>query len=68
MDRVREARPEVEIETIEIMRHSRRTRRAGIMMIPTIEMGGKRWHYVPPLEELLGALDGEPAPRTGGSA
>lgn len=56
MDRVRAARPEVEIETIEIIRHPRRARQAGIMTIPTIEMGGKRWYHAPPLEELLQAL------------
>jgi hypothetical protein len=57
LDKLRAARPEVEIETIEVLQHPRRALRDGVFMIPALMVGERRWYHPPPLSELLAALD-----------
>jgi len=57
LDKLRAARPEVEIETIEVLQHPRRTLRDGVFMIPALIVGERRWYHAPPLQDLLAALD-----------
>jgi hypothetical protein len=59
LDRVRAARPSVEIETIEVLAHPARAVRERIFMIPALIVGGRRWYHAPPETELLAALDVE---------
>jgi len=51
--------PEVEIEEIEILKNIRLAKKAGIMSIPVIETGGRRYHGVPPMQEVLLFLENE---------
>lgn len=51
--RVRREHPEIEIEEIEVLTHVGRTLRDGVMMIPTLIVGAKRFHHAPKLDELL---------------
>jgi len=60
LDELRATRPEVEIETIEVLKHPRRALRDGVLMIPALIVGEHRWYHAPPLSELLAALG--PAP------
>jgi hypothetical protein len=57
LDKLRAARPEVEIETIEVLQHPRRALRNGVLMIPALIVSDRRWYQAPPLDELLAALD-----------
>jgi hypothetical protein len=57
LDKLRAARPEVEIETIEVLEHPVRALRDGVFMIPALIVGDRRWYHAPPLDELLAALD-----------
>jgi len=57
LDKLRAARPAVEIETIEVLQHPRRALRDGVYMIPALIVGERRWYHAPPLHELLAALD-----------
>lgn len=51
--RVRREHPEIEIEEIEVLTNVARTLRDGVMMIPTLIVGDKRFHHAPKIEELL---------------
>jgi hypothetical protein len=62
LDRVRAARPSVEIETIEVLAHPARAVRDRVLMIPAIIVGGRRWYHAPALGELMAALDAEAHP------
>jgi len=57
MDQLRAARPEVEIETIEVLTHPVRAIKDRVLMVPTIVVGSRRWYHAPALTELLQALD-----------
>jgi hypothetical protein len=59
LEGVRVARPGVEIETIEILEHPRRVLRDHVRMIPLIMINDRRWYQVPPVQEILTALDGD---------
>ncbi|MBI5302511.1 MAG: hypothetical protein HY868_10260 [Chloroflexi bacterium] len=54
--RVRREYPEIEIEEIEVVTHLPRAIRDGVMMLPTLIVGEKRYHHAPPMDELLDAL------------
>jgi hypothetical protein len=58
LDRVRAARPSVEIETIELLKHPARLVADHVFTIPTLIVAGRRWVQPPTLPELLAALDG----------
>jgi hypothetical protein len=57
LDKLRAARPEVEIENIEVLQHPVRALRDGVLMIPALIVGDRKWYHAPPLDELLAALD-----------
>ena len=66
LDKLRAARPEVELETIKVLQHPRRALRdtcacaqcrCGVFMIPALIVGKHRWYHAPPLHEILAALD-----------
>jgi hypothetical protein len=63
LDKLQAARPEVEIETIEVLQHPRRALRDGVFMIPALMVGERRWYHAPPLHELLAALDADTGPQ-----
>ena len=54
---MREARPEVEIETVEVLSQPRRSIQAGIWMIPALVIGEIRFLRIPTLNDVLHALD-----------
>ena len=58
LKRLKMEHPGVEIEEVEVLTHIGRARKAGIMSIPVIEMGGRRYHGVPPREDVLRFLSG----------
>ena len=53
------ARPGVEIEKIEILKHPDRVLRDRVMMIPLIVINEKRWLHAPPIDEILINLEAE---------
>jgi glutaredoxin len=55
--RVRREHPEIEIEEIEVLSHLPRAWRDGVMTLPTLIVGAKRFHHAPSLEELLQAFE-----------
>jgi hypothetical protein len=57
IDRFRAARPGVEIEVIEVLRHPDRAIRDRVLMIPTIIVGKLRWMQAPKLAELIAAVE-----------
>lgn len=59
LSELRTAQPEIEIETIEILTHPARTLHDGVLMIPTIIIGNRRWYHAPSLSELDAALHEE---------
>ncbi len=54
--RVRREHPEIEIEEIEVLTNLGRAKRDGVMMLPTLIAGTRRFHHAPGMEELLDAL------------
>ncbi len=54
--RVRREHPEIEIEELEVLTNLGRAKRDRVMMLPTLIVGARRFHYAPRLEELLAAL------------
>jgi hypothetical protein len=60
--RVRREHPEIEIEEIEVLANLSRALHDGVMMIPTLIVGKKRYQHAPPLDELLAARSGTLAP------
>ncbi len=66
MDQLRATRPEVEIETIEVLTHPLSAIKNNVLMVPTIIIGNRRWHHAPALNELLQALDFVASPGDGG--
>ena len=54
--RIRHEHPEIEIEEIEVLSHLPRAIHDGVMMLPTLVVGEKRFHHAPTVEELLGAF------------
>jgi hypothetical protein len=54
---VREARPGVEIETIEILEHLSAIIRDRVRMIPLIIIDDQRWYHAPALDEILAIVD-----------
>ena len=59
LKRLKREHPGVEIEEVEVLTRIGRARKAGIMSIPVIEMGSRRYHGVPPREDVLRFLSGE---------
>ena len=57
MERIRHARPSVEIETIEVLRQPALVLKYRILMLPTIIIGDSRWHDTPTLDEVLSAIE-----------
>ncbi len=57
LKKLKSEHPEVEIEEIEVLTHMGKARKAGIMSIPVIEMSGRRYHGVPPREDVMQFLD-----------
>jgi glutaredoxin len=57
MDRIRAARPALEIETIEVLKHPGRAIQDRVMTLPTIIVGGQRWFGAVPLPEILDWVD-----------
>ena len=55
--RIRREHPELEIEEVEVLNHLPRAVRDGVMMLPTLVVGEKRFHHAPSIEELLGAFE-----------
>jgi hypothetical protein len=62
---VREARPEVEIETVEVLSQPSRALKAGIWMIPALVIGEIRFLRIPTLKDVLHALDAAEDPHIG---
>lgn len=60
VSQVREARPEVEVETVEILNQPGRMIKAGIWMIPALVIGEIRFLRIPTLSEVLEAIDRGP--------
>jgi hypothetical protein len=56
MARLRREHPEIEIEEIEVLAHLSRALNDGVMMLPTLIVGEKRYHHAPPLDELLSSV------------
>ena len=54
---MREARPEVEVETVEILSQPGRVMQAGIWMIPALVIGEKRFLRIPTLQQIMEAID-----------
>jgi hypothetical protein len=54
--RVRREHPEIEIEEIEVLANLARALHDGVMMLPTLIVGEKRYHHAPPFDELLSAV------------
>ena len=59
--RVRREHPEIEIEEIEVLTHLSRALRDGVLMLPTLIVGERRFHHAPPIDKLLAALKPAPA-------
>ncbi len=57
--RLRAEHPEIEIEEIEVLAHLPQTVRDGVLMLPTLMAGTRRFHHAPRMEELLAALETE---------
>jgi glutaredoxin len=55
--RIRREYPEIEIEEVEVLSHLPRAVHDGVMMLPTLIVGKKRFHHAPTIEELLGAFE-----------
>jgi glutaredoxin len=53
--------PEIEVEQVELLTHLSRARRDGVMTLPTLIVGERRFTRAPRLEELLAALELERA-------
>jgi hypothetical protein len=53
--RVRREHPEIQVEEIEVLTNLPRALHDGVMMIPTIVIGDKRFNHAPSLYELLAA-------------
>ncbi len=51
--RLRREHPEIEIEEIEVLTNLPRALRDGVLMLPTLIVGEKRFHHAPSLDELL---------------
>jgi len=56
MARVHREHPEIEIEEIEVLTNLSRALRDGVMMLPTLIVGEKRYHHAPPFDELLSGV------------
>ncbi|MDQ7025897.1 MAG: hypothetical protein Q9P01_11065 [Anaerolineae bacterium] len=56
LSELRATQPAVEIETIEVLTNPLRAMRDGIMMIPVILVGTRRWYHAPSLADLEAAL------------
>jgi hypothetical protein len=54
--RVRREHPEIEIEEIEVLANLARALHDGVMMLPTLIVGEKRYRHAPPFDELLSAV------------
>ena len=48
--------PDVQIEFVEVLKDPARALRNGVLMLPTIVIGERRWHYAPSISELQLAL------------
>lgn len=57
LNRLQAARPEVEIEKIEVLQQPLRVLRNRIYSVPAIVVGENRWYSVPAVEELIVAVD-----------
>ena len=58
--RLRREQPDVEIEEVEVLTNLSRAMRDNVMSLPTLIVGEQRYHYAPPLDELLVALGRKP--------
>jgi hypothetical protein len=57
LNQLREVRPGVEIETIEVLKAPGRALREGIFMIPALVVEDQKWFQPPPLSELIAAIE-----------
>jgi len=48
--------PQIEIEEIEVVTNMKRARAAGVHAIPEMDIAGRRFHGVPPKEEVIRLL------------
>jgi hypothetical protein len=66
--RVRHTHPEIEIEEIEVLTHLSRALQDGVLMLPTLVVGERRYHHAPPIDELLAPdmANQNKAPQTNG--
>jgi len=55
--RLRREHPEIEIEEVEVLTNLPRALRDGVLMLPTLMVGKKRFHHAPSLDELLKAFE-----------
>ncbi len=53
--------PEIQVEEIEIITHMSQAKKDGVHHVPTIIAGDKRFFTAPGMDELLAALQAEPA-------
>jgi hypothetical protein len=54
---IRQARPSVEIQTIEVLRHPALAVKHRVLSLPTLIVGDRRWHFAAPSEEIFEVLD-----------
>lgn len=51
--RVRREHPEIVIEEIEVLTNLPRVLRDGVLMLPTLIVGARRFHHAPSIDQLL---------------
>ncbi len=59
--RVRHEHPEIEIEEVGVLTNLPRVLRDGVLMLPTLIVGARRFHHAPSIDQLLAALEPSPA-------
>jgi hypothetical protein len=57
LNQLRDIRPEVEIETIEVLKNPGRVLREGVFSIPVLLINKKRWYRLPSLQDIIDELD-----------
>jgi hypothetical protein len=55
--RLKREHPEIQVEQVEVLTNLGRTMSDGVLMIPTLIAGSRRFHHAPRMEELLAALE-----------
>ena len=54
---LRREHPEIEIEEVEVLTNLPRALRDGVLMLPTLIVGDRRFHHAPSLDTLRVALN-----------